>query len=103
MHRKTNFLVNLYWDNKYSDSDSESHSMQSGRRRKRVWNEHWKVDWCEESGAESRPIRSRAESTGVRRVHACVKSKTDTVVKWSSARDTFITERVCLVLKSLSE
>ena len=21
MHRKTNFLVNLYWDNKYSDSD----------------------------------------------------------------------------------
>ena len=22
MHRKTNFLVNLYWDNKYSDSDS---------------------------------------------------------------------------------
>ena len=100
MHRKTNFLVNLYWDNKYSDSDSdsESHSMQSGRRRKRVWNEHWKVDWCEESGAESRPIRSRAESTGRR-----VKSKTDTVIKWSSARDTFITERVCLVLKSLSE
>ena len=24
MHRKTNFLVNLYWDNKYSDSDSDS-------------------------------------------------------------------------------
>ena len=23
MHRKTNFLVNLYWDNKYSDSDSD--------------------------------------------------------------------------------
>ena len=23
MHRKTNFLVNLYWDNKDSDSDSE--------------------------------------------------------------------------------
>ena len=23
VHRKTNFLVNLYWDNKYSDSDSE--------------------------------------------------------------------------------
>ena len=22
VHRKTNFLVNLYWDNKYSDSDS---------------------------------------------------------------------------------
>ena len=21
VHRKTNFLVNLYWDNKYSDSD----------------------------------------------------------------------------------
>ena len=26
MHRKTNFLVNLYWDNKYSDSDSDSDS-----------------------------------------------------------------------------
>ena len=24
VHRKTNFLVNLYWDNKYSDSDSDS-------------------------------------------------------------------------------
>ena len=23
MHRKTNFLVNLYWDNKDSDSDSD--------------------------------------------------------------------------------
>ena len=23
MHRKPNFLVNLYWDNKYSDSDPE--------------------------------------------------------------------------------
>ena len=21
VHRKTNFLVNLYWENKYSDSD----------------------------------------------------------------------------------
>ena len=45
-----------------------------------------KFEWCEESGAESRPIRSRAESTGRR-----VKSKADTVIKWSSARDTFIT------------
>ena len=26
VHRKTNFLVNLYWDNKYSDSDSDSDS-----------------------------------------------------------------------------
>ena len=24
VHRKTNFLVNLYWDNKDSDSDSDS-------------------------------------------------------------------------------
>ena len=24
MYRKTNFLVNLYWDNTYSDSDSDS-------------------------------------------------------------------------------
>ena len=24
MYRKTNFLVNLYWDNKDSDSDSDS-------------------------------------------------------------------------------
>ena len=23
VYRKTNFFVNLYWDNKYSDSDSE--------------------------------------------------------------------------------
>ena len=29
MHCKTNFLVNLYWDNKYSDSDSESDSDSS--------------------------------------------------------------------------
>ena len=26
VHRKTNVLVNLYWDNKYSDSDSNSNS-----------------------------------------------------------------------------
>ena len=26
VHRKTNFLVKLYWGNKYSDSDSESDS-----------------------------------------------------------------------------
>ena len=24
VHRKTNFLVNLYWDNKYSDSHSSN-------------------------------------------------------------------------------
>ena len=24
VHRKTNFLVNLYWDNKYSNSDSDT-------------------------------------------------------------------------------
>ena len=23
VHRKTNFLANLYWDNKYSDSDCD--------------------------------------------------------------------------------
>ena len=23
VHRKTNFLVNLYWENQYSDSDSD--------------------------------------------------------------------------------
>ena len=26
VHRKTNFLVNLYWDNRYSDSDSSPSS-----------------------------------------------------------------------------
>ena len=30
MHRKTNFLVKLYWDNKYSDSDSDYCKMNFG-------------------------------------------------------------------------
>ena len=34
VHRKTNFLVNLYWDNKDSDSDSDSELFRSmGTRR----------------------------------------------------------------------
>ena len=49
-----------------------------------------------ESGArnlEAESIRSRAESTG-----GCVKLKTVTEIRRSSARDTFITENVCLVV-----
>ena len=52
-----------------------------------------------ESGArnlETESIRSGAESTG-----GCVKLKTVTEIKRSSARDTVIAERVYLVLNSL--
>ena len=42
---------------------------------------------------ETENIRSRAESTG-----GCVKLKTVTEIRRSSARDTFITENVCLVV-----
>ena len=42
---------------------------------------------------EAESIRSRAGSTG-----GCVKLKTVTDIRWSSAHDTFITERVYLVL-----
>ena len=52
-----------------------------------------------ESGArnlEAESIRSRAESTG-----GCVKLKTVTEIRRSSARDTVIAESVYLVLKSL--
>ena len=52
-----------------------------------------------ESGArnlEAESIRTRAEST-----EGCVKLKTVTEVRRSSARDTFIAESVYLVLNSL--
>ena len=45
---------------------------------------------------EALSIRSRAESTG-----GCVKLKKVTKLRRSSARYTFITESVCLVLNSL--
>ena len=38
VHRKTDFLVNLYWDNRYSDFDSDSDSdagLKSHRPRRR--------------------------------------------------------------------
>ena len=53
----------------------------------------------EESGArnlEAESIRSGAESTG-----GCVKLKTVTEIRRSSARDTFIAESVYLALNSL--
>ena len=43
-------------------------------------------------------IRSRAETTG-----GCVKLKTITAIRWSSARDTFIAEGVYLVLEDVSQ
>ena len=54
-----------------------------------------------ESGArnlEAESIRSRAETTG-----GCVKLKTITEIRWSSARDTFIAEGVYLVLEDVSQ
>ena len=45
---------------------------------------------------EAESVRSRAESTG-----GCVKLKTVTEIRWSSAHNTFITESVYLVLNSL--
>ena len=45
---------------------------------------------------EAESIRSRVESTG-----GCVKLKTVTEIRWGSARDTFKTESVYLVLNSL--
>ena len=52
-----------------------------------------------ESGArnlEAESMRSRVES-----VEGCVKLKTVTGIRWSSACDTFIVEGVYLVLNSL--
>ena len=33
VHRKTNFPVNLYWDNKYSDSDSDTAANLKRKRK----------------------------------------------------------------------
>ena len=44
VRRKTNFLVNLYWDNKYSDSESDSEEPQDGH------GQGWERERREEGG-----------------------------------------------------
>ena len=71
--------------------EGEGHSMSVDRTQKRRGNQ--------QSGArnlEAESIRSGAESTG-----GCVKLKTITEIRRSSARDTFIAENVYPVLNSL--
>ena len=68
--------------------EGEGHSMLMDRKQKRRGNQQWNLE------AES--IRRGAESTG-----GCVKLKTVTEIRRSSARDTFIAESVYLVLNSL--
>ena len=73
--------------------EGEGHSMEMDRKQKRRGNQPTKD---RESGArnlEAESIRSRAESTG-----GCVKLKTVTEIRRSSARDMFIAECLYLVL-----
>ena len=44
VHRKINFLVNLYWDNKYSDSDSDFVSFSVDRDLRRCASHCWLVN-----------------------------------------------------------